>query len=201
MTKILLAGAALAGALALAGEASADGVKVGTLSCHEASGFGFIFGSSRSVRCVYQGSSGRVERYSGNISKFGVDIGYQGSAVILWTVVAPHSGMPAGALAGSYGGVTGSAAVGVGAGANVLIGGFDRSFSLQPVSIQGNTGLNVAAGIGGLTLHYVGGSSHHECSGKGGISAPLLLTSCRPLPASGGASTTIRPVARAPAPR
>jgi len=162
MTRILFAGAALAGAVALAGQASADGVKIGTLSCHEASGFGFIFGSSRAVRCVYQGSGGHVERYTGNISKFGVDIGYQGSAVILWDVIAPHTGMRAGALAGSYGGATASAAVGVGAGANVLIGGFDRSFSLQPVSIQGNTGLNVAAGIGGLTLHYVGGSSHRD---------------------------------------
>lgn len=162
MTRLLLAGAALAGALTLAGQASADGVKIGTLSCHESSGFGFIFGSSRSVRCVYSGSSGHVERYTGNISKFGVDIGYQGSAVILWDVIAPHSGMRSGALAGSYGGVTGSAAVGVGAGANVLVGGFDRSFSLQPVSIQGDTGLNVAAGIGAMTLHYVPGSSHRD---------------------------------------
>jgi hypothetical protein len=160
MTRILLAGAALAGALALASQASADGVKVGTLSCHEASGFGFIFGSSRSIRCVYSGSGGHIERYTGNVSKFGVDIGYQGSAVILWNVVAPHSGMRAGALEGQYGGAQASAAVGIGAGANVLVGGLDRSFTLQPVSIQGNTGLNVAAGIGAMTLHYVPGSSH-----------------------------------------
>jgi Protein of unknown function (DUF992) len=162
MTRILLAGAALAGALALAGQASADGVKVGTLSCHVSSGFGFIFGSSRSVRCIYSGSGGHTERYTGNISKFGVDIGYQSSAVILWTVVAPHTGMRAGALEGSYGGAQASAAVGIGAGANVLVGGLDRSFALQPVSIQGNTGLNVAAGIGALTLHYVPGSTRGD---------------------------------------
>lgn len=162
MTKTLLAGAALAGALALAGQASADGVKIGTLSCHEASGFGFILGSSRSIHCTYAGSGGHIERYTGNVSKFGVDIGYQGSAVILWNVVAPTTGMRAGALAGHYGGVTGSAAVGVGAGANVLVGGFNRSFTLQPVSIQGNTGLNVAAGIADMTLHYVPGSEHHD---------------------------------------
>jgi hypothetical protein len=161
MTKTLLAGVALAGALALAGQASADGVKIGTLSCHVSSGFGFILGSSRSVNCIYQGSGGHVERYTGNISKFGVDIGYQGSAVILWDVIAPTTGMRAGALEGHYGGVTGSAAVGVGAGANVLIGGFKRSVTLQPVSIQGETGLNVAAGIGEMTLHYVPGSAHH----------------------------------------
>lgn len=162
MTKTLLMGAALAGALALAGQASADGMKVGTLSCHEASGFGFIFGSSRSIHCIYSGSGGHVERYTGNVGKFGVDIGYQGSAVILWNVVAPTSGLRTGALAGHYGGVTGSAAVGVGAGANVLVGGFNRSFTLQPVSIQGNTGLNVAAGISDMTLHYVPGSAHHD---------------------------------------
>jgi hypothetical protein len=162
MTKTLLAGAALAGALALAGQASADGVKVGTLSCHEASGWGFIFGSSKSIHCIYSGSGGHIERYDGNVSKFGVDIGYTGSAVILWDVIAPTTGIHAGALAGHYGGVTGSAAVGVGAGANVLVGGFNRSFTLQPVSIQGQTGLNVAAGIGAMTLRYVPGSYHHD---------------------------------------
>jgi hypothetical protein len=162
MTKTLLAGAALAGALALAGQASAEGVKIGSLSCHESSGWGFIFGSSRSVHCVYSGSGGHIERYDGNISKFGVDIGYQGSAVILWDVIAPTASMRPGALEGHYGGVTGSAAVGVGAGANVLVGGFDRSFTLQPVSIQGETGLNVAAGVAEMTLHYVPGSAHHE---------------------------------------
>jgi hypothetical protein len=162
MTKILLAGAALAGALALAGQASADSVKVGTLSCHVSSGFGFIFGSSRSLRCAYSGAGGYTEQYTGNISKFGVDIGYTGSSVILWTVIAPTSGVRRGALAGSYGGVTGSAAVGVGVGANVLVGGFDRSISLQPVSISGGTGLNVAAGIGSMTLRYVPGSNSHS---------------------------------------
>jgi hypothetical protein len=162
MTKTLLAGAALAGALALAGQASADGVKVGTLSCHEASGWGFIFGSSKSIHCTYSGSGGHFERYDGNVSKFGVDIGYTSSAVILWTVIAPTTGLHAGALAGHYGGVTGIAAVGVGAGANVLVGGFDRSFTLQPVSIQGQTGLNVAAGIGGMTLRYVPGTYHKD---------------------------------------
>jgi hypothetical protein len=161
MTRTLLAGAALAAAVAMAGSASADGVKIGTLSCHEAGGWGFIFGSSRSVHCTYSGDN-HVERYNGDISKFGVDVGYQGSAVLIWDVVAPNTGMERGALAGHYGGVQASAAVGVGAGANALVGGFNRSFTLQPVSIQGETGLNVAAGVGELTLHYVHGSSEHD---------------------------------------
>jgi hypothetical protein len=74
--------------------------------------------------------------------------------VLVWDVFAPTAGYRRGALAGSYGGATASATVGIGAGANVLIGGSDRSFTLQPVSIEGNTGLNVAAGIGAITLHY-----------------------------------------------
>ena len=37
-----------------------------------------------------------------------------------------------------------SATVGVGLGANVLVGGSGNSIALQPVSIEGTTGLNVA---------------------------------------------------------
>jgi hypothetical protein len=147
--------AAVAGGLALGSQAFADdhaaGVRVGTLSCHEASGWGFVFGSSHDVRCVFTNGD-RTEHYRGNISKFGVDIGYQQSGVILWEVFAPNDHPDAGALDGHYGGLTASAAVGVGAGANALIGGSSRSISLQPVSIQGMTGLNVAAGVGELTL-------------------------------------------------
>jgi hypothetical protein len=162
MNKLLIAGAAIAGALALGGQASADGVRIGTLSCHEAGGWGFVFGSSKSIHCTYSGSGGHIERYVGNVSKFGVDLGYTGSSVIIWDVVAPAESMRPGALDGHYGGVQGSAAVGVGAGANVLVGGFDRSFTLQPVSIQGQTGLNVAAGIGEMSLHYEHGSAHMD---------------------------------------
>jgi len=142
----------LLGALTLASQASADNIKVGTLSCHEASGWGFVFGASRSVRCIFTGPNNRVERYSGNISKFGVDIGYQQSGVLIWSVVAPTADLRRGALAGHYGGVTAGASVGVGVGANALIGGSNRSIALQPVSVEGLTGLNVAAGIGELTL-------------------------------------------------
>jgi hypothetical protein len=147
--------AALMGGLALASQAQAQdhpvGVKVGTLSCHEASGWGFIFGSSHDIRCVFT-TADRVERYHGAISKYGVDIGYQQSGVILWEVFAPSDHPGRGALAGHYVGATAGAAVGVGADANALVGGSDRSFSLQPVSIQGMAGLNVAAGVGELTL-------------------------------------------------
>jgi hypothetical protein len=130
------------------------GVQVGTLTCNVAGGWGFVFGSSKSVRCTFARAGGRPEHYGGSINKFGVDIGYTQGGVLVWGVFAPSANLAPGALAGNYGGVTGSATVGVGAGANVLVGGSNRTVSLQPVSIEGNTGLNVAAGIGGITLHY-----------------------------------------------
>jgi hypothetical protein len=137
-------------------EASKYTVKTGYLTCHEASGWGFVFGSSRDLKCSYSANGGRVEYYSGSISKFGADIGYLKSSVILWAVAAPTNDLKPGALAGHYGGVTASVTLGAGAGANVLIGGFDKSIALQPVSFEGQNGLNVAAGVAELTLKYRG---------------------------------------------
>lgn len=156
--------AALAAVVSSAPNAHAAGkatTKIGYLSCHVAAGWGFIFGSSRSLHCTFTSAlSGHppTEEYSGSISKFGADIGYLNSAVILWTVLAPaHSvSHKTGLLAGHYGGATGSATLGLGAGAHVLVGGFDSSIALQPISIEGNTGLNVAAGVAFMNLKYVG---------------------------------------------
>jgi hypothetical protein len=131
-------------------------VKTGYLTCHEASGWGFVLGSSRELRCSYSSNGGRVEYYTGSVSKFGADIGYLKSAVILWAVAAPTKDLKPGALEGHYGGATASLSLGVGAGANVLIGGFDQSVALQPVSVEGQNGLNVAAGIAEMTLKYRG---------------------------------------------
>jgi hypothetical protein len=156
-TKIVSAVAATlltAGVSTLGLPARAAGVEAGILTCNVDSGWGFVFGSSRDLRCVYSPKAGVVEHYTGKVSKFGVDIGYLQNAVILWGVVAPALDLAPGALSGDYGGVTGSATVGLGAGANVLIGGSNNSISLQPVSIEGNKGLNVAAGIASVSLHY-----------------------------------------------
>lgn len=154
--RLLASAAAIAvGAAAFAMPAEAAGVKVGTLTCQVASGWGFIFGSSKDLRCVFHPTEGRSEHYIGSVSKFGVDIGYTDSSVIVWGVIAPTSSMRPSALEGNYAGATASATVVVGAGANVLIGGFDRSITLQPISIEGSTGLNVAAGIGAIHLKYV----------------------------------------------
>lgn len=156
MSKIMRVSAALFSAIvgiaALAGPASAQSaVKVGTLTCNVASGFGFIFGSSKALNCTFSGL-GRNEHYMGNITKFGADIGYTSGGILVWTVVAPVAVMQPGALAGAYAGGTASATVGVGLGANALVGGSNNTIALQPLSIEGNTGLNVAAGIASITL-------------------------------------------------
>ena len=127
-------------------------VRAGYLTCHVSSGWGLIFGSSRSLNCSYAMQPGYTEFYTGSITKFGADIGYLSSAVMIWAVLAPTTNLGQGALAGTYAGATASAAVGVGAGANVLIGGFNHSIALQPVSIEGQNGLNVAAGVAALSL-------------------------------------------------
>ncbi len=126
-------------------------VKAGILTCNVGSGWGFVFGSSRKLNCTYSGGA-RIEHYAGDISKFGVDIGYLKGGVIIWGVVAPTVDPGAGALGGNYGGVTAGASVGVGADANVLIGGSNHAISLQPLSVEGDKGVNVAAGIAAITL-------------------------------------------------
>ena len=128
------------------------GVKAGTLTCNVAGGWGFVFGSSKALRCTFAPAAGPASHYYGTISKFGVDIGYTQGGVLIWTVLAPTTNVAPGALAGNYAGATASATAGVGVGANALIGGSNRTITLQPLSVEGNTGLNVAAGIGAISL-------------------------------------------------
>jgi uncharacterized protein DUF992 len=153
----LIVVAALGLAVASVPEAGAAGeTKIGYLSCNVASGWGIIFGSSRELDCTYTPVGGKpVEHYKGEINKFGADIGYLQSGVILWTVVAPSTNTGEGALAGHYAGATASATAGIGTGANVLVGGMHSSIALQPISVEGNAGLNVAAGVATINLDYV----------------------------------------------
>ncbi len=158
LTKIHLAAAVASLSLAtvaLAAPAEAAGVKIGVLNCDVAGGWGFVLGSSKELHCTFSPVSGDVEHYTGAVSKFGVDIGYTRGGVIIWEVVAPNVESGRGALQGSYAGVTASGSVGVGAGAHVLVGGFHKSIGLQPISITGESGLNVAAGIGAINLKHV----------------------------------------------
>jgi hypothetical protein len=129
--------------------------KVGVLTCKVAPGIGLIVGSSKSLSCSFDPSApGPNERYSGRISRVGVDVGITGSGVIVWGVFAPEAGYYThGALAGHYGGASAQATLVAGLGANVLIGGGRRSFALQPFSITGQIGANFAVGITGLSLY------------------------------------------------
>lgn len=130
-------------------------VKVGVLSCGIAPGIGYIVMSQKKLSCVYQPSrGGRVETYRGKITRIGLDIGMTQQSVVVWAVMAPAK-PKRGALQGSYGGVSAEATAIVGFGANVLVGGFQKSITLQPISIQAQTGLDLAAGIAGLSLTHV----------------------------------------------
>jgi len=134
-------------------KAEEGGVKAGFLKCDVEGNVSFIFGSSRDMVCTYQpDGTKRVDRYVGEIKKYGVDIGYQSNAVMLWGVIAPTSDVGPGALAGDYGGATADVALGVGVGANALVGGSGNHIVLQPLSVEGIEGINVAGGIGILTL-------------------------------------------------
>lgn len=154
MLKSLSTIAALAVVAAIALPANAqDRTKVGTLTCDVSAGIGMIIASKKNVTCMYTPSQpGPREVYTGSINKFGLDIGATAGGEMIWTVFAP-SNKRFGALAGTYGGATAEATVGAGVGANVLVGGSDRTVTLQPISVQGQTGLNLAVGVGGLELH------------------------------------------------
>jgi hypothetical protein len=155
MTRRIMGAAAFAFTLALAGSASAQApqqVRVGTLNCDVSGGMGMIVGSQKEMRCLFRPSQrGPREAYVGRISRLGVDIGPTGGGRMVWTVFAPTTA-PRGALAGNYVGATAGATVGAGVGANVLVGGSNRTVTLQPLSVQGQTGLNVAAGVAELEL-------------------------------------------------
>jgi Protein of unknown function (DUF992) len=150
----LATGAALAVSASVA-QATDVGVNVGTLECHEASGAGLVFSSSRNLSCTFSGAgkSGPAVRYTGKIDKYGVDIGFQENAVILWGVISTSDHFAPGDLAGKYGGLTAQIGWGGGLGANVLFGGSHNGLALQPISIQGFNGMNLAAGIAEVELH------------------------------------------------
>lgn len=148
----VLALAILAGIGLAPRPAEAQVVQAGALTCDVAPGFGFLVGSRKEIVCTFRNVAGDLEIYDGSITKLGVDIGVTDRFVIVWNVLAPSGRVVRGALSGSYFGATAQATVGAGIGANVLVGGFERSLTLQPVSVSAQTGVNVAAGVAELAL-------------------------------------------------
>ena len=127
-------------------------IEVGVLDCR-GSTTSFIVGSVTDLSCAYRpAGGGPAEPYRATLRRAGVDLGFNQQIVVAWAVWAPSSGNPRYDLSGNYGGAAASATVGVGVGANALIGGSGNTIALQPLSGQAQTGLSVAAGIAGLEL-------------------------------------------------
>ena len=159
MTRTFIASlgaAALIGGLAVLstpGFAAGERIQVGILNCTVSSGTNFLVGSTKHLACRFEPSGGgAVEHYRGEITRVGLDLGRTRATEIHWTVLAPKTGLRAGALAGKYGGVSAEASAGAGVGANALVGGLERSIALNPLSVQTQEGVNIAAGVAGLKL-------------------------------------------------
>jgi hypothetical protein len=158
-----LSGIAIAALLASFTGANAVPVRAGVLQCQGGQNVGFVVGSVASLECVFQSEGRRPEPYVAIIHRLGLDLGVTQMTRLAWAVNAPTNRVGRGDLSGNYGGVGANASVGVGGGGNFLVGGPANSYALQPISVQGQTGLNVAAGIADLELTPVvlGRGGHH----------------------------------------
>jgi hypothetical protein len=129
-------------------------VRAGLLECHGATTVSFIVGSMHQLDCIYRPSRGRPWPYGGVIRRVGLDVGVTERSTLTWAVLAPTRRIGPGDLAGTYSGPTAGVAVGVGANANALVGGSANALALQPLALEGQTGLNIALGIASLELRY-----------------------------------------------
>lgn len=155
MRSFALFAAVVAAFLTMPEAAQAQRVRAGVLSCDLAPTVGMIVGSQQTATCVFDPSRPGApnERYSATISRVGLDLGVRAGGKMIWGVFAATSNLPPRTLAGSYVGAAGDASIGVGAGANVLVGGSNRTVSLQPLSVSGDVGVNLAVGVAGLRLN------------------------------------------------
>ncbi|QWW72609.1 DUF992 domain-containing protein (plasmid) [Rhizobium sp. WYJ-E13] len=145
-TTLLLA------AFATTDVAKAEKAQVGTLDCNVSVGIGAIVGSKQEVDCVFKPSaSGPDAHYTGTITDFGLDIGRIEQGRMIW-LVYNLTAEDVNRLDGTYRGVAADATIGLGVGAKVLMGGARDNLSLQPISVQGQEGVNLAVGVAALTL-------------------------------------------------
>ncbi|TCT03185.1 DUF992 domain-containing protein [Aquabacter spiritensis] len=148
--------AAFAASLLPAAAQAPTKVQVGVLRCNVAPYVGFVLGSVREMTCELRtgmpGATKVAGLYKGSVARFGIDIGAGGPSVLGWAVFAPTNAPTPVDLAGKYVGVSADAAWGLGAGANVLLGGSNSTIALQPLSLEGTTGIAIAAGVSDLTL-------------------------------------------------
>lgn len=159
LRKYLLLATLAVGAIFSEHAAAQSWTQVGTLSCRVDPNIGFIIVGHQPMQCVYTQAPGAVpqvppQSYDGALSTIGLALGVSTGSVLGWAVLAPTTGVPAGALAGEYVGVSADVGLGLGAGANVLLGGSNRTIALQPLSLQGSTAINVIAGVSSLKLRW-----------------------------------------------
>jgi hypothetical protein len=127
-------------------------VQVGVLECRGGASIGFIIGSVTHLGCVLRVEGVPEDRYIATVQKVGLDLGITEETALAWGVYAPVARLGPGDLAGNYAGAQGSASLGVGGGGNVLVGGSNNSIALQPLSLQGQIGINIAAGLESMEL-------------------------------------------------
>ena len=153
MNKLLMTALVAASVLAPLSAHAAERTRLGTLSCTIEGGIGLLLGSSKKAACEFKHTDGTKEKYTGKISKLGIDVGITGESFLKWVVFTP-AGTEIGehALAGRYVGISAGGSLGIGLGANALVGGSAKKVGLQPLSVEGGTGLNVAVGVSTLTL-------------------------------------------------
>jgi hypothetical protein len=155
MRSLILAAAALATLASSTGGANAQQtqrVQVGVLECRGGASVGFIVGSVTNLGCVLRAEGMPEDRYIATIRKVGLDLGITQESALAWGVFAPVARLGPGGLSGDYVGAQGSATLGVGVGGNVLVGGSANSIALQPLSVQGQVGVSIAAGLESLEL-------------------------------------------------
>jgi hypothetical protein len=147
-----LLGIGIAAGLAAAQAQTAKSL-MGTLTCKGGPHVGMIVGSQQTLGCTFQpANKSKSRNYTAQITKVGLDIGFKNETTLVWEVLGSTDVKRGPLLVGDYGGVSAEATVALGVGANALVGGSDKSIVLQPVSVQGQTGLNIAVGVTGLTI-------------------------------------------------
>lgn len=165
LSTLSIAIASLVASFASANALPQPQFRAGILQCQGGQNVGFVVGSVTSFECVFQSEGHRPEPYIATVRRYGVDLGFTDQTRLAWAVNAPTGRVGRGDLAGNYGGVGANASVGVGFGGNFLVGGPQNSYALQPISVQGQTGLNVAAGVADIELQPVrfgrGGNQRH----------------------------------------
>jgi Protein of unknown function (DUF992) len=152
MRRSLLLAAMAATLFAAPSTAQMNRVQVGVLECRGGASIGFIVGSVTNLGCVLRVEGVPEDRYVATIRKVGLDLGITEETALAWGVFAPVARLGPGDLAGTYAGAQGSASLGVGGGGNVLVGGSNNSIALQPLSLQGQIGVNIAAGLESMEL-------------------------------------------------